>query len=227
MIGSRSVLGVVVARGGSKGIPRKNLAEFRGSPLIEWTIRAGQKAAGLDRLILSSDDPQIIEVAQALGCEVPFRRPDYLATDMASSVDVMLHAAENVPGYDIVVLLQPTSPLRIPQDIEETLRIMQESSAPGCVSVCEAPCHPYLIYRTGNQGALYPYAAAPPGSSLRRQALPPAFRLNGAVYAVELDWLKRERAFVVEGQTAAYVMPLSRSIDIDTLEDIEMATRQA
>lgn len=219
----RSVLGVIPARGGSKGIPRKNLEMFNGAPLIEWTIREAQKALGLDRLILSSDDPQIIAVAERLGCEAPFIRPPHLATDTASSVDVMLHAAEQVPGYDIVVLLQPTSPLRLAKDIDGTLDRMERVGAPGCVSVCEAPCHPYLIFRPDADGRLAPYASPPEGSSLRRQDFEPAFRLNGAVYAVDLAWFRSTRTFVAHGQTAAYLMPVSRSIDIDTYEDLAAA----
>ena len=112
MIGDRSVLAVITARGGSKGLPRKNLLPFRGAPLIAWTIRAAQAANSIDRLILSSDDPEIIETAHSLGCEAPFRRTPDLSSDTAASVDVLLDAAARVPGYDIVVLLQPTSPLR-------------------------------------------------------------------------------------------------------------------
>lgn len=222
-----SVLGVIPARGGSKGIPRKNLEMFNGAPLIEWTIREAQKAIGLDRFILSSDDPRIIAVAERLGCEAPFIRPAHLATDTASSIDVMLHALDQTPGYDLAVLLQPTSPLRLAADIDGTLNRMRQTGAPGCVSVCEAPCHPYLIFKPDGTGRLAPYASPPPGSTGRRQEFEPAFRLNGAVYAVDAAWFRSTRTFVSPGQTAAYVMPTSRSIDIDTFEDLAAARRFA
>ncbi|RZI99505.1 MAG: acylneuraminate cytidylyltransferase family protein [Brevundimonas sp.] len=225
MIGGRSVLAVITARGGSKGLPRKNLAPFRGAPLIAWTIRAAQAARSIDRLILSSDDPEIIETARALGCEAPFRRAPELASDTAASIDVLLDAADRVPGYDIVVLLQPTSPLRTAEDIEETLAAMAEGGAPGAVSVSEAPCHPYLIFGRDAAGRLSPFVEKPAELGWRRQDLPPAYRVNGAVYAADLTWLRACRSLCVAGETAAYEMPVDRSIDIDTLKDLQAAER--
>ena len=225
MIGGRSVLAVITARGGSKGLPRKNLAPFRGAPLIAWTIRAAQAAPGIDRLILSSDDPEIIETARALGCEAPFRRAPELASDTAASIDVLLDAADRVPGFDIVVLLQPTSPLRTAEDIEATLAAMAEGGAPGAVSVSEAPCHPYLIFGRDAAGRLSPFVEKPAELGWRRQDLPPAYRVNGAVYAADLTLLRASRSLCVAGETAAYEMPVDRSIDIDTLEDLQAAER--
>lgn len=225
MIGGRSVLAVITARGGSKGLPRKNLAPFRGAPLIAWTIRAAQASPGIDRLILSSDDAEIIETARSLGCEAPFQRASELAGDTAASIDVLLDAADRVPGYDIVVLLQPTSPLRTADDIEATLTVMAETGAPGAVSVSEAPCHPYLIFGRDAAGRLSPFVEKPVGLGWRRQDLPPAYRVNGAVYAADLAWLRAERTLCKAGETAAYEMPVQRSIDIDTLEDLQAAER--
>ncbi|KQY84865.1 cytidylyltransferase domain-containing protein [Brevundimonas sp. Root1423] len=227
MIGGRSVLAVITARGGSKGLPRKNLAPFRGAPLIAWTIRAAQGAPGIDRLILSSDDPEIIDTARSLGCEAPFQRAAELAGDTAASIDVLLDAADRVPGYDVVVLLQPTSPLRTAADIEATLAAMAESGAPGAVSVSEAPCHPYLIFQRDAAGRLNPFVEKPADMGWRRQDLPPAYRINGAVYAADLAWLRAERTLCKAGETAAYEMPVERSIDIDTLEDLLAAERAA
>ncbi|WP_332639711.1 acylneuraminate cytidylyltransferase family protein [Brevundimonas sp.] len=227
MIGGRSVLAVITARGGSKGLPRKNLAPFRGAPLIAWTIRAAQAAPAIDRLILSSDDAEIIGTARSLGCEAPFRRAPELAGDTAASIDVLLDAADRVPGYDIVVLLQPTSPLRTADDIEHTLAVMAESQAPGAVSVSEAPCHPYLIFQRDPAGRLSPFVEKPADLGWRRQDLPPAYRVNGAVYAADLAWLRAERTLCKAGETVAYEMPVERSIDIDTLEDLRAAERAA
>lgn len=225
MIGSRSVLGVITARGGSKGLPRKNLLSFRGAPLIAWTIGAAQAAKGIDRLVLSSDDPEIIETARALGCEAPFQRAFELAGDTAASVDVVLDAADRVPGHDIVVLLQPTSPLRMAGDIEATLALMGESGASSAVSVSEAPCHPYLIFQRDAGGRLSPFVEKPADISWRRQDLPSAYRINGAVYAADVAWLRAGRSFFRAGETVAYEMPAERSVDIDTLEDFRAAER--
>jgi N-acylneuraminate cytidylyltransferase len=225
MIAGRSVLGVITARGGSKGLPRKNLLPFRGAPLIAWTIEAARAAKSIDRLILSSDDEEIIEIARSLGCEAPFRRAAELASDTAASVDVVLDAADRAPGHDIVVLLQPTSPLRTAGDIEATLALMAAAGAPGAVSVSEAPCHPYLIFGRDAAGRLSPFVEKPPALSWRRQDLPPAYRVNGSVYAADLVWLRTERTLCKAGETVAYEMPVERSFDIDTLEDLQAAER--
>ena len=225
MIGDRSVLAVITARGGSKGLPRKNLLPFRGAPLIAWTIRAAQAANSIDRLILSSDDPEIIETALSLGCEAPFRRTPDLSSDTAASVDVLLDAADRVPGYDVVVLLQPTSPLRTAGDIEATLAMMVATGAPGAVSVSEAPCHPYLIFSRDAVGRMTPFVEAAGERAWRRQDLPPAYRINGAVYAADLAWLRAGRTLCKADETVAYEMPVQRSADIDTLDDLRTAER--
>ena len=223
MIGSRSVLAVITARGGSKGVPRKNLLPLGGRPLIGWTIEAAQGSRRIDQLVLSSDDPEIIAVAHGLGCAAPFRRSAALSGDKAASIDVVLDAADRVPGHEVVVLLQPTSPLRDAGDIDGALDLMAAAGAPACVSVTEAAAHPWLVHGQDGDGRLVPLAAPPAGASLRRQDLPPAWVLNGAVYAAELDWLRRERGFVKAGVTAAWPMPERRSIDIDAFEDFRRA----
>src|SRR5262245_25182815 len=124
MIDAKRVLGLITARGGSKGVPRKNVRPLGGKPLLAWTIEAARNAPVIDRLILSSDDAEIIEVARAWGCEVPFVRPPELATDTADSVEVVRHALSTLgEDYDYVVLLQPTSPLRTGEDIENCVRL--------------------------------------------------------------------------------------------------------
>lgn len=227
MIEGRAVLAVVTARGGSKGLPGKNLRPLAGRPLIAWTIAAAQGSAGVDRLILSSDDPDIMAAAQELGCEAPFRRSPELSGDAAGSIEVVLDALDRVPGFEVVVLLQPTSPLRTAADIDGALQRMASGGAPACVSVTEAPVHPWLAYGQDSRGRLDPFAPPPPGASLRRQDLPPAWMLNGALYAAEADWLRRERSFLKPGETALWPMPPERSVDIDTLEDFEAAERLA
>lgn len=227
MIGDRSVLAVIAARGGSKGLPGKNLRPLRGRPLIAWTIEAARGSRFVDRLILSSDDAEIIRVARDLGCEAPFVRSPQLSGDQASSIDVVLDALDRTPGHQIALLLQPTSPLRAAADIDGALERMERSGAPSCVSVCEAPAHPWLIYGRDEDGRLDPYASPAPGASLRRQDLPSAWMLNGAVYAADAAWLRRERTFIKPAETVAWEMPPERSVDIDTLEDLEAAERLA
>jgi CMP-N,N'-diacetyllegionaminic acid synthase len=222
MIGSMRVLALIPARGGSKGVPGKNIRPVGGRPLLAWTIAAAQASAYVDLTILSSDDPAIIEVAREYGCDVPFQRPAELATDTATSVDVALDAVERIPGYDILVLLQPTSPLRTATDIDAALDLLVQTGASGCASVCEVSDHPWLTFGRDAAGRLSAFCALPEGVSLRRQDLPPAYVLNGAVYAIRTDKLKERRAFFEPDQTVSLVMPIEKSLDVDTWDDIRL-----
>jgi N-acylneuraminate cytidylyltransferase len=222
VIGGLSVLAVIPARGGSKGVPGKNVRPVGGRPLIEWTIRAAQGSRYVDRTVLSSDDAGIIAVAQEAGCEVPFVRAAELATDEAGSVEVVVDAVERVGAHDLVVLLQPTSPLRRAEDVDAALQTLIATGAPSCVSVTEATDHPWLTFGEDG-GRLIAYCAPPPGAGLRRQDLPAAWVLNGAVYAVRTDALMADRALFHPGRSALHVMPADRSVDIDTLADLDRA----
>ena len=219
MIGGKSVLAIITARGGSKGVPGKNILPVGGRPLIQWTIDAALGSRHVDRLILSSDDPAIIEIALKGGCEVPFQRDPALAGDDASSIDVVIDALQRVPGYDIAVLLQPTSPLRSSADIDGAIELLESTGAPACVSVRQADDHPYWTFRLGDGCILAHLAEPPDGIPLRRQNLPAAWCLNGAVYVAQVNWFLRERSFL-SPQTAGYVMPAERSLDIDTAADV-------
>lgn len=222
MINNLSVLAIIPARGGSKGVPKKNIAPVGGRPLIEWTISAAKQSHCVDRVILSSDDADIIAVAKAAGCEVPFVREPFLSSDTATSIDVLLDALNRVSGYDIVILLQPTSPLRTTEDIDAALKLFVNSDAPSCVSVCEAPSHPWLTFAHKN-GRLHSYCEEPTNASTRRQDLPPAFVLNGALYLAYIDRVRSDRTLFHPGLSIAYVMPGERSCDIDTWDDLKTA----
>lgn len=220
MIDGLSVLALIAARGGSKGVPGKNIMDIGGRPLIQWTIDAARASRHVDRVVLSSDDPAIIDVARAGGCEAPFRRDAALAGDASSSIDVVLDALQRLPGHDIVVLLQPTSPLRSAGDIDQALELLARTGAPACVSVRPAQEHPYWTFRLDDGGRLAPFAEPAGALPLRRQDLPAAWCLNGAVYAARVDWIQRERSFL-SAQTVAFAMPEERSLDIDTPADVE------
>ena len=224
MIGSRKVLALIPARGGSKGLPGKNLMPMNGRPLIDFSVQAARASRHVDRVVVSSDDEAILAAARACGAETPFVRPAALATDEASTFAVAEHALSCLPGYDVLVLLQPTSPLRTAADIDGALEGMAVAGAGSCVSVCPVGQSPYWMYRLGAGDVLQPVLAPPPGVS-RRQDLPPVYTLNGAVYVADCARLLAERAFVA-ADTVAWVMPAERSIDIDTAADFE-AFRQA
>lgn len=219
----RRLLALIVARGGSKGLPRKNVLAAGGRPLIAWTIAAAQAARSVDRIVLSSDDEEIMQAARAWGCEVPFQRPAELATDQATSMDVVRDALARLPGYEHVVLLQPTSPLRTGADIDAAFQLLQARGAPSCVSVSEVEQSPYWMYRVGDNDQLASLMPAPEGVT-RRQDLPVVHALNGAIYIARVDWLLAHGGFVGEG-TVGYRMPQDRSIDIDTADDFEAFRR--
>ncbi|KMJ53608.1 acylneuraminate cytidylyltransferase [Vogesella sp. EB] len=220
----KQLLALITARGGSKGLPRKNVLPANGKPLIAWTVTAALEAQYVDRVVLSTDDDEIMSVATAWGCEVPFRRPSELASDTASSMDVVLHALDQLPDHSFIALLQPTSPLRTGTDIDAAFALLQSSGAPSCVSVCEAEQSPYWMYRLGENGRLQSLLPERSTAS-RRQDLPAVYVLNGAIYIARVDWLRTTKSFLAE-DSIAYVMPRERSIDIDNAEDFEYFRRK-
>lgn len=196
---------------------KKNVIDVGGKPLIAWTIDAAKQSKLLDRFVLSSDDDEIIQVACLLGCEVPFKREALLSGDAASSADVVADCLQRVPGYDYIVLLQPTSPLRSTEDIDSAIKTCIDKKAPACVSVCEAEESPYWMYTLQGEGAMVPVIS---NDYLRRQELPPVYVLNGAIYVADVQWFAQARGFM-SSDTLAYCMPRCRSIDIDVVEDLE------
>lgn len=220
MIDRKKVLAIIPARGGSKGVPRKNLHALGGKPLIAWTIEAAKASKYIDRLILSSDDDEIMAEAKKRGCDVPFKRPAELATDATPGIDPVLHALGELPGFDYVVLLQPTSPLRIAKDIDDAIELCVSSGAETCVSVAEPSRSPYWMSTIGPDGYLKPLF--PDVKATRRQDLPQALALNGAVYVASVPELLKKKSLLTE-KTAALVMPDERSVDIDGPLDFRIA----
>lgn len=218
MINNNKVLGIIPARGGSKGIPRKNIKLLAGKPLIAWTIEEAKKSQYLDRLILSSEDTEIITTAKSWGCEAPFVRPAELARDDTPGIEPVIHALHQLgEHYDYVVLLQPTSPLRTVEDIDGCIRYCFQEGAPACVSVSLIDKHPYWMYTLDEHHRLYPLF--PVAQSIqRRQDLPPLYIENGAVYVAQKDFLLNRKSFTTE-ETLAYIMPPERSWDIDNESD--------
>jgi CMP-N,N'-diacetyllegionaminic acid synthase len=224
--GTPTILGIIPARGGSKAIPRKNLALLANKPLLAWTVEVAIESDSLDRLVISTDDPEIAAVGKKLGAEVPFLRPTELATDTATSMDVILHAIrwfDENESYrpDYVLLLQPTSPLRTVTDIRKSIDLLLAKRADAVVSVCETHQHPLWMKGVNDEGKLvdlYPQSPAP----AQRQDLPPVFALNGAIYLALRTFLLSECTFISD-HTYAYVMPENRSLDVDTPWDLHLA----
>ncbi len=220
------VLAIVPARGGSRGIPNKNIALVGGQPLIYWTIAAARAAASIQRIVVSTDSPAIAEVARRCGAETPFLRPPELAQDDTPGLAPILHAirwlAEH-EGYrpEWVICLQPTSPLRTAGDIEAAVELARRKRADAVVSVAPLGHHPYWIKQVDEEGRLHDFLTGDHPSD-RRQDAPPVYVLNGAIYLARRDVLL-ERETWYTGQTYACVMPLERSLDVDTPWDLHLA----
>ncbi|HIJ84723.1 MAG: CMP-N-acetylneuraminic acid synthetase [Magnetococcales bacterium] len=220
MNGSR-ILAIIPARGGSKGVPLKNIRNFAGKPLLAWSIEAAHRCKSIDRVILSSDHKEIMEVAVRYGCDVPFIRPQALANDQAASIDVALHALETLEEeYHCLIWLQPTSPLRTTEDIQAALELLIFEKNSSCTSVSQAPKPPEWMFRLNDDSTLRPVLDDPRSAS-NRQTLSPVYVLNGAIYACSIPWLIQGRKFV-DSQTKAYIMDPKRSIDIDTELDFKL-----
>jgi CMP-N,N'-diacetyllegionaminic acid synthase len=220
MINGRKVLAVVPARQGSKGLPGKNTRMLAGKPLLGWTIAAAQQSDLIDRLVLSSNDPLAMEYAESVNCEVPFIRSEELSSDTTSGTDVVIDAAVRCPGFDYVVLLQPTSPLRAFEDIDNSLRFAFEHGAKSCISIVESLSNPHWMFFKDSKHQISKVLDVPIIS--RRQDLPVAYEPNGAIYIAEINWLLRESSLITS-ETLGYEMPRERSVDIDNLEDFKLA----
>ncbi len=211
------VLAVIPARGGSKGIPRKNIKMLAGKPLIAWTICAAIDSGVVDKLVVSTDDEEISSVAHSWGAEIPVLRPAKLAQDETPSMDVVLHIAEQTQGFEWLLLLQPTSPLRSADDIRNIVNIALEHRASSVVSVCKSSASPAWMYRLNDSGQLRSILQRDNHLN-RRQDICPTYQLNGALYLMRREWLMTNKKFI-DDDTIAYLMPPERSADIDTQLD--------
>jgi len=218
------IVAIIPARGGSKSLPRKNVRLLNRKPLIYYTIREALKSRFLDRIIVSTEDKEITELAKAYGAEV-VTRPAELATDDTPTVPVFQHAIrylEEVEHYhpEVIVNLQPTSPLRTAEDIDGVIEKFRQTDCDSVVSVCEAECPPQWMY-TLEGDRLQPVIKGQE-KIFRRQDAPEVYRLNGAVYVTHRDVIMKQNT--VRGKdTRAYIMPRERSIDIDTEVDFQLA----
>ena len=218
-----SVCAIIPARGGSKGLPGKNQKYLNGHPLLAHSIRHAKAARCIDRVFVSTDCAELARIAFEYEAEVPLLRPKELASDTSPVIDAVEHLLENIPDYtpDYVVLLQPTSPLRMALDIDRAFAQLLANEAPAIVSVSEASTHPLLCKRMDETGTLKPFVEHMLNGA-RRQDLPPAYALNGAIYMVKTDVLIRSRSWC-PAEAGAYAMPVERSVDIDTEMDFEWA----
>lgn len=220
-------LAIIPARGGSKGIPHKNIYELYEKPLIAWTIEVALACPSLERIIVSTDDLTIADIAKQYGAEIPFIRPDELAQDDVPDFPVSHYALnwlDHNEHYcpDIVVWLRPTSPLRSVQDIESAIQLLIKSEADCVRSVCPVEHHPYWMKRLNGNRLIPLIEDIDESKYYQRQLLPPVYRLNGAVDVV---WRKTvmDKGFMYGGDMRGYVMPAERSVDLDSELDFALA----
>lgn len=218
----KRVLGIIPARGGSKGVPRKNIREVAGKPLIAYSIMAAQSSRLLTRCIVSTDDTETAEISAALGCEV-MDRPAELAQDDTPTVSVVKHIFERLESedelFDYGLVLQPTSPLRTGLDIDSALQALFQSDADSIVSVYQvSDHHPARMYKLNN-GLLAPLDEK--FASARRQELPPIYHRNGAIYAFRRSLLDKNT--LLGDRILPYIMEEDRSLNIDTEYDLVLA----
>lgn len=222
-----SIVAVIPARAGSKGIPRKNLVRIVGRPLIAYAIEAAQNAASADRVLISTDDSEIADVARELGAEVPFLRPAELANDAAPMLGVMRHALAWLESQGVaveaLVLLQPTSPLRTGRHVEEAIALFRSAPASSVVSVVEVPhrFNPVSVMKLSAQGTLVPFLGDQI-IAIRRQDKPNAYARNGpAVLISHPDTLRSGQLY--GASCLPYLMSEEDSLDIDTPQDLLLA----
>jgi N-acylneuraminate cytidylyltransferase/CMP-N,N'-diacetyllegionaminic acid synthase len=220
------MLAIIPARGGSKGVPKKNIRLLGGKPLIQWTIEAAMHATNLDRVILSTDDEEIAEVCKPLGVEIPFMRPKELARDDSRGIDTYIYTIDRLNekldyGYKEFVVLQPTSPLRLPEDIDNSIDLYLRKKADSVISCVEMSHPPLWTLKMDNKGIISNYFDFD-DSGLNRQDLNPAYFPNGAVHVLKYSLVKEKHTYY-SNNTFAYVMPQERSVDIDCEIDFKFA----
>lgn len=220
---TKRVLSIIPARAGSKRLPRKNLIDLAGRPLIAWTIEASLNSKYITKTVVSSDSEEILKIAKEYGADI-IKRPGVLANDTASSESVVAHALESIEEeFNFVVLLQATSPLRNTKDIDNSFEKLFRENVTALISVCETDNKILKAFKENEKGFLeglsnnkYPF--------MRRQDLPKTYMSNGAIYIIKVsDFLKNNSFYTAK--TVSYIMNGARSLDIDTKDDLKKANK--
>lgn len=222
MIGGKKILALIPARGGSKGIKDKNIISICGKPLISYTIDAAMKSEFVDKVIVSTDSERIKNVAIECGACVPFMRPKEFATDTAKTIDVVLHAIQMMHDlgetYDILVLLQPTSPLRTKEDLDGAIQKFINNGCKALATISLVNDSPILIRTIVD--STHMKKLLPMDSTVRRQDMPDYYRINGSIYINCIDELNRYTSF--NDNEVPYIIPQERAVDIDDYKDLEV-----
>ena len=223
MIKKSKVLAIIPARKGSKRLPKKNKLDLNGKPLVAWTIESAMKSTYIDDIAISTNDEDIVETAKSYNIDVPFLRPEELSSDQSSTMDVIIHTINFYKSmgkfYDVVILLQPTSPLRTSVDIDNSLKLLSKD-VKAIVSVCKLD-HSPLWSNVLPANKSLEFFLKEDVQGLRSQDLPQYYRINGAIYLSKINYLKKNKSFF-GNQSKAYIMSTNNSIDIDTKLDFNL-----
>jgi CMP-N,N'-diacetyllegionaminic acid synthase len=214
---NKTFLAIIPARGGSKRLPRKNLLDLCGKPLIAYSIEAGLKSKYIFKVVVSSDNEEILQISQEFGADI-IKRPDELASDTSSTFDALEHTINSLEKYNYIVLLQPTSPLRNEKHIDEAIEFLEEKDAHCVISVCETEHSPLwcnTLDEDLNMSNFLPKGIL----NKRSQDLPKYYRINGAVYICKTEEFLKNKGFFLENKVFAYIMHKKDSVDID--DDID------
>ncbi|MFA4955706.1 MAG: acylneuraminate cytidylyltransferase family protein [Candidatus Methanoperedens sp.] len=219
------ILCIIPARGGSKGLPGKNIKMLLGKPLIAYSIEHARKSKYIDQIIVSTDNTEIADISKIFGADVPFLRPKELASDDSSTIDALLHAMEWMENkerfvFDILVLLHVTTPLRSVEDVDRCIELLVEKNADNVFSVTEAHRNPYFnmveVHADGSTNLVKK------GFFATRQSAPQVFDMNSSIYVWWKDILKDKRSIFLK-RSQIYIMPKERSVDIDDSIDFKIA----
>lgn len=221
------ILGCIFARGGSKGVPGKNIRPLGGVPLIGHAIRTALASRWLNRIVVSTDCPEIARVAREYGAETPFLRPAALASDNAPERLAWRHAIEQMEAmdgktFDYFVSVPATCPLRIADDVDRAIEALTQTDSDIVVTATEASCNPWFNMVRLDADGLAQLAATPPGKVTRRQDAPAVYELTAVAYAARRDSVMLQDS-IFQGRVRAVMVPRERAVDIDTEFDFELA----
>ena len=226
MINGKSLLAIIPARGGSKRLPRKNILELKGKPMIAWTIEAASYSKFIDRIIISTDDQEIAQICRDYGVDIPFIRPGDLGKDESNSIDVIMHTITKLEelkeNYDYVIMLQPTSPVRNANNIDESVELLLRKNADSIISVT-ALNHPIEWTNILPDDFSLDGFFLNQYEGMRSQDFPKRYIINGAIYLNDIQILKKTSSLINCGKSFAYIMEKENSIDVDTQFDFMIA----
>jgi CMP-N-acetylneuraminic acid synthetase len=221
MYNGNSYLAIIPARGGSKRLPKKNTLLLANKPLIAWSIEAALNSSYVDKVIVSSDSDDILDIAKKYGADT-IKRPDELATDSATTYDTIKHVIDNTREYDNIVILQPTSPLRDSLDIDRAIELQSRKSADAIISVCQVEHSPLWTNTLPSDGSMTGFLSDE-ALGKRSQELQTYYRLNGAIYIYIRNILIKEKSLFFNNNIFSFIMDTKKSIDIDTEIDFKIA----